>query len=93
MLNKIYDKIRLSEKLIRLEPGDIAALICFEAEYICLTKGIRFITHSPTEKTAAPIHDETKTPTKKTKSRDVINPSPANSNHSSENHCSENKNH
>lgn len=34
--------------------------------------------HSPSEKTAAPIHDETKTPTKNTKRRDVINPSPAN---------------
>lgn len=33
--------------------------------------------HSPTEKTVAPIHDETKTPTKNTNNKDVTNPSPA----------------
>lgn len=62
---------------IKTIPGEIAALICLDAEYICLTKGILFINHSPSEKTAAPIHDETKTPTKSTKSNEVTNPSPA----------------
>lgn len=66
----------LSKKNFRL-PGEIAALICLEAEYICLTKGIRFINHSPSQKTVAPIHDETKTPTKNTKTKDVTNPNPA----------------
>lgn len=46
---------------------------------MCLTNGIRFMNHSPTQKTVAPIHDETKTPTKNTKSKDVTNPSPAHS--------------
>lgn len=58
-------------------PGEIAALICLEAEYICFTKGILLINHSPSEKRVAPVHDETKTPMKNTKSKDVINPSPA----------------
>ena len=61
-------------------PGEIAELICLDAEYICLTNGIFFINHSPSEKTAAPIHDETKIPTNNTKSKDVINPSPATKN-------------
>lgn len=58
-------------------PGDIAALICLDAEYICLTRGIRFMNHSPIQKTVAPIHDETKTPIRNTKANDVIKPSPA----------------
>lgn len=33
--------------------------------------------HSPTQITVAPIHDETKTPTRNTKTKDVIKPSPA----------------
>jgi hypothetical protein len=48
-----------------------------EAEYKCFTKGIRFINHSPSQKMVEPIHDETKTPTKNTNTRDVTNPSPA----------------
>lgn len=35
------------------------------------------MSHSPSEKRVPPIQDETKTPTKNTKSKDVINPSPA----------------
>jgi len=58
-------------------PGDIAALICLDAEYICLTRGIRFMNHSPIQKTVAPIHDETKTPIRNTKANDVMKPSPA----------------
>lgn len=44
---------------------------------MCLTNGIRFINHSPSQKTEAPNHDETNTPTRNTKSNDVTNPSPA----------------
>ena len=35
------------------------------------------MTHSPTQMTVAPIHDETKTPTRNTNAKDVIKPSPA----------------
>lgn len=58
-------------------PGEIAALICLEAEYRCLTKGIRWMNHSPSQKSVEPNHDETNIPTKNTKSKDVMNPSPA----------------
>lgn len=58
-------------------PGEIAVLICLEAEYICFTKGIRLINCSPSQKTVEPSHDEANIPTKKVKSTDVINPSPA----------------
>lgn len=61
-------------------PGFIAALICFEAEYRCFTKGILFISHSPSQNIVAPNHDETNTPTKKTKTKDVMNPRPAKQN-------------
>ena len=55
----------------------MAALICFEAEYMCLMNGIRFINHSPSEKTVVPSHDEANMPTKNTNRTDVRNPSPA----------------
>lgn len=58
-------------------PGEIAELICLDAEYICLTKGIRFINHSPIKNTVEPNHDEAKIPTKKIKIIDVMNPRPA----------------
>lgn len=58
-------------------PGEIAELICLDAEYICFTKGIRFINHSPIKNTVAPNHDEAKIPTKKIKIIDVMNPRPA----------------
>jgi len=58
-------------------PGEIAVLICLEAEYMCLTKGIRLINCSPSQKTVEPNHDEANIPTKKVKSTDVMNPSPA----------------
>lgn len=58
-------------------PGEIAELICLEAEYRCLTNGNFFIIHSPIQKTVAPSHDETKTPTRNTKTKDVTNPRPA----------------
>jgi hypothetical protein len=70
-------KLQQSNEWKCVLPGEIAALICLEAEYKCLMKGIRFMNHSPSEKTVPPIHDETKTPTRNTKSKDVINPSPA----------------
>jgi len=57
-------------------PGEIAVLICLEAEYMCLTKGIRLINCSPSQKTVEPNHDEANIPTKKVKSTDVMNPSP-----------------
>ena len=44
---------------------------------MCLTKGIRFINHSPNKKTVAPIHDEANIPTKNIKINDVMNPRPA----------------
>jgi len=56
--------------------GDIAALICLEALYICRTNGIRLINHSPRLKTDAPSHDDMNTPTKKMKVMDVMKPSP-----------------
>lgn len=58
-------------------PGDIAVLICLEAENMCFTKGIRLINCSPSQKTVEPSHDEANIPTKKVKSTDVMNPSPA----------------
>lgn len=58
-------------------PGEIAELICLEAEYRCFTKGIRFIIHSPNQKTVAPNHDEANIPTKNIKINEVMNPSPA----------------
>ena len=44
---------------------------------MCFMKGIRFMNHSPIQKTVAPIHDEAKIPIKNIKSRDVTNPRPA----------------
>ena len=58
-------------------PGEIAALICLEAEYMCFTKGIHLINHSPSQKTEAPSHDEANMPTKNINNRDVMNPRPA----------------
>lgn len=43
---------------------------------MCLIKGIFFITHSPSQNTDAPSHDETNIPTRNTKIRDVRNPRP-----------------
>lgn len=48
---------------------------------MCFIKGIRFMNHSPSEKTVAPIHDEANTPTRNIKIRDVTNPSPATREH------------
>lgn len=61
----------------KFKPGLMAALICLDAEYICLTRGMRLMNHSPTQSTDAPIQDETNTPTKKMKITVVTNPSPA----------------
>ena len=58
-------------------PGEIATLICFNAEYICRTNGIRLMNHSPTRKMDAPTQEETNTPTEKMKRIDVTKPSPA----------------
>lgn len=58
-------------------PGEIAALICLEAEYKCFTNGILFINHSPSQKKVPPTHDEANMPTKKIKANDVTNPRPA----------------
>lgn len=44
---------------------------------MCFMKGIRFMNHSPIQKTVAPIHDEANIPTKNIKARDVTNPRPA----------------
>lgn len=66
-------------------PGDIAALICFEAEYIQLTSGIFLINHSPRVRTEAPNHDDMKMPTKNIKVMDVANPRPARLLHQSQN--------
>lgn len=60
-----------------LLPGEMEALICLDAEYICFTNGICFIIHSPIQKTVAPSHDDAKTPIRNTKIKDDINPSPA----------------
>lgn len=54
----------------------MAALICLEAEYMCFINGIRFINHSPSQKTEDPNHDEANMPTKNMKSIDVTNPRP-----------------
>lgn len=45
---------------------------------MCFTRGIRLMNHSPTSNTDAPIHDDTNTPTRNMKTKDVTNPSPAN---------------
>ena len=57
-------------------PGETAVLTCFDAEYMCLTNGIFFINHSPTQKTVEPTHDDTNIPTINMNTRDVTNPRP-----------------
>jgi hypothetical protein len=51
-------------------------LTCFDAEYMCLTKGIFFINHSPTQKTVEPTQEDTKIPTRSINTREVKNPRP-----------------
>jgi hypothetical protein len=58
-------------------PGEMASLICLEAEWMCLTSGIRLINHSPISNMDTPIHKETNTPTKNMKRNVVTNLSPA----------------
>ena len=48
---------------------------------MCLTKGIFFINHSPSQKTVAPIHDEANRPIKNININDETNPRPAKKNH------------
>uniref|UniRef100_A0A2P2M5L9 Uncharacterized protein n=1 Tax=Rhizophora mucronata TaxID=61149 RepID=A0A2P2M5L9_RHIMU len=68
--------IATSLKAVVFWSGEIAVLICLDAEYMCFTNGIRLINHSPSKKTVEPNHDEANMPTKKMKSSDVINPRP-----------------
>ena len=63
------------EKKITL-PGETAVLTCFDAEYMCLTNGIFFINHSPTQKTVEPTQEDTKIPTRSMNTREVKNPRP-----------------
>lgn len=69
--------MEIKEKRCLQLPGEIAELICLEAEYMCFTKGIRLINQSPIQKTVAPNHEEANIPMKNTKINDVMNPSPA----------------
>ena len=62
--------------MLRNIPGDIAALICLEAAYIQLTRGIFLMNHSPRVRTEVPNHDDMKIPTKNMKVMEVINPRP-----------------
>lgn len=55
----------------------MAALICFDAEYMLFMKGILFINHSPNQKTVEPIHEEANIPIKNINTKDVMNPRPA----------------
>jgi hypothetical protein len=61
-------------------PGEIAELICLDAEYKCFTNGILLINHSPTKKTVAPSHEEANIPMKSIKMSDVTNPRPGSNN-------------
>jgi hypothetical protein len=57
-------------------PGETAVLTCFDAEYMCLTNGIFFINHSPTQKTVEPTQEDTNIPTRSINTREVKNPRP-----------------
>lgn len=67
---------RIAKQKHQILPGEIAAVICLEAEYMYFTKGILFINHSPSQKTVPPTHDEANIPTKNMKASDVTNPRP-----------------
>jgi hypothetical protein len=63
--------------MYKVLPGEIAVLTCFDAEYKCLTNGIFFINHSPTQNMVEPTHDETNMPTRNMNTREVKKPRPA----------------